>query len=419
MRAENLGRTARLRLYSVAELIALPQPSWLIDQLITEGALVGLYGPPGEGKTFLALDWALSIAHGERWLETAVLQGPVLYIAAEGGRSIGKRVAAWMQSRGVETVGTAFFLLESLQLRNLADVGRLTTALEELEITPRLIVADTLARCFVGGEENSAKDMGDFVEGLEWIRRTTGAAVMVLHHTAKPRNKKRGNHVERGSNALRAAADVMIEVSRGDDGTITVINTKQKDAEEFANIRLRLQEVEVTPRSGNATTSCVFVSARSANLDSQPSLAPELRRTLAALPDGEVTRKRWSEVAELAERTLDHHREQLVNGGYVRAVKRGIYEITAKGVAARRTAATATHLQSADRGRMPAHAAATATTPLGVAVAAGSAGEGMHLGGLDPAVTSDDTSRLGTAETRSTTAVDTSNVSGHENGGHQ
>ena len=40
---------------------------------------------------------------------------------------------------------------------------------------------NTMARTLVGGDENSAKDMGEFVSNVENIRRETGACVLVVH----------------------------------------------------------------------------------------------------------------------------------------------------------------------------------------------------------------------------------------------
>ena len=44
-----------------------------------------LYGPTGIGKTFLALDWAMSICSGQPWFGQEVRKGQVLYVLAEGG----------------------------------------------------------------------------------------------------------------------------------------------------------------------------------------------------------------------------------------------------------------------------------------------------------------------------------------------
>jgi hypothetical protein len=44
------------RLYTWQELKGLPEPDWLIDGVPPKDGLTVLYGAPGLGKTFLALD---------------------------------------------------------------------------------------------------------------------------------------------------------------------------------------------------------------------------------------------------------------------------------------------------------------------------------------------------------------------------
>ena len=52
----------RFKLYTIEELEDLPDPDWLINGLIPENSLVELYGEPGAGKSFLALDFRAIIA---------------------------------------------------------------------------------------------------------------------------------------------------------------------------------------------------------------------------------------------------------------------------------------------------------------------------------------------------------------------
>jgi RecA/RadA recombinase len=357
----------RLRLYSVSELFDLPAPDWLIEGAIGIGALAGLYGPSGEGKSFLALDWALSVATGRPWMERAVRCGAVVYVAAEGGRSIGKRVEAWMNAHDVTDVPRAFFLLEGVQVRNPEELQALVERIQELEIQPNLVVLDTLARCFVGGEENSAKEMGEFVDGLQRLQQRTGAAVLVLHHTGK-----QGNEIERGSTALRAAADVMVRVVKSKDGVLTVTNNKQKDDEEFGAVMLRLHRVTVGSCSNQQTTSCVLVPT-GATIGAPIVVPAHLRPSLEALaqcPERVATTSEWAIRAGQKERTLHSHRKRLVAEGYVEGAGHGRYSLTEKGRSALEGAATATHLHVALDTGMPSGTAATATTPEGVAVAA-------------------------------------------------
>ncbi len=309
----------RLKLYSIAELLALPGPTWLLEKICTTGALVGVYGPSGHGKSFLALDWALSIAAGKKWQGRSVQQGMVVYVAAEGGQSISKRVKAWTEARGLDDIPAAFFLLEGIQVRDRGDLEPLVRRIRERGGNPVLIVIDTLARCFVGGDENSAKEMGEFVAGLGWLCEQTGATVMVLHHTGK-----QAHEMERGSSALRAAADAMILVSK-DDSAITVTNNKQKDAEEFEEMSLHLQQVVFD----DGETSCVLQGVDSPTTKLQ-DLAGGLRRTLLMLANTPkaLTTEDWQERTGLPQRTLHNHRKELVKLKYVSEIARGVYKAT-------------------------------------------------------------------------------------------
>src|SRR5262249_46295895 len=84
-----------LRLLTLADLDNLPDPEWLVDGLVGQNALVVLFGPPGVGKSFLALDLALSIATGRPWLGRKTTQGGVVYVYAEGTSELKHRAAAW------------------------------------------------------------------------------------------------------------------------------------------------------------------------------------------------------------------------------------------------------------------------------------------------------------------------------------
>jgi hypothetical protein len=59
-------------------------------------------GDAGCGKTFLALDLSLHVAAGLDWFGRRVNQGAVIYIAAEAGRGIINRVAAFKRAHGCD-----------------------------------------------------------------------------------------------------------------------------------------------------------------------------------------------------------------------------------------------------------------------------------------------------------------------------
>lgn len=89
------------------------------------------------------------------------------------------------------------------------------------ELQPTLILLDTQARITVGMEENAAKDMGEFVDKLERLRRASGACVLIVHHMGR-----NGEHM-RGSTALEGAATTILQASK-EDNEITVSCEKQR-----------------------------------------------------------------------------------------------------------------------------------------------------------------------------------------------
>lgn len=221
-------------LLSAAELLTLPPPEWLIDGLVPAVGLSVIYGRSGAGKSFLAIDWALCVASGVPWLGHEVKQRPVVYIAAEGRGGLGVRYRAWTTARGAPDTTAIQFLPEAVRLLEDGAVERLRRTLSTLPERPGLVVIDTMARSLVGGDENSAKDVGAFVAAIDGL----ADAVLVVHHTGKTGN------AERGSSALRAAADLMAKVDRaGRTPRLTLSCDKLKEAEEWAPLALSMKPI--------------------------------------------------------------------------------------------------------------------------------------------------------------------------------
>lgn len=213
---------------SAREIEQLPAPRFLVDGMIPEGGLAEIHGPPGAGKSFFALSMACSVSLGSPFLGRPVRQGGVVYVAAEGVSGLGARLRAWKQEHGLDVQRdvNVWFKRGAVQLLDNAAVSTFVADVRSYPEPPVLVVLDTFARCFVGGEENSAKDMGLAMEAAATIQRGTGAAVVLLHHS-----RKDGESV-RGSTALPGAMDAMIAV-KNDSGTLRISCEKQKDAAEF------------------------------------------------------------------------------------------------------------------------------------------------------------------------------------------
>lgn len=232
----------RFKLLTADEIDALPDPEWIVDHILPENVLAQLYGPSGLGKTFIALDMALSIATSVKWLGTyeVVKPGPVVYVAAEGGSGIKKRKNAWLDHHNLTNADLGDFRLldEPVQLANPSAVGALIKAVEgsfpDREL--KLVVIDTQTRCTEGVDEDKVKEMGPVVGAAERMRRTVGGSVLLVHHPGWA-----GGH-PRGSNSVPAAINTMIAIKEK-NGLLCLVCEKQKDDEEFEDIQITLTPV--------------------------------------------------------------------------------------------------------------------------------------------------------------------------------
>ncbi|WP_051284523.1 AAA family ATPase [Desulforegula conservatrix] len=120
-----------------------------------------------------------------------------------------------------------------------------------------LIVIDTVARSFGAGDENSAKDMGQFIAECDRLKALYGSTVFLVHHTGIA-DKSRA----RGSSSLKGAVDAEFKVERyaKDKSIITLTCTKMKDAEypEPLAFTLRSVDLDITDEEGNPLTSAIL-----------------------------------------------------------------------------------------------------------------------------------------------------------------
>ncbi|HEX7041243.1 MAG TPA: AAA family ATPase, partial [Trueperaceae bacterium] len=190
----------RPKLLRLNELAGHPPGPYLIKGLLQRHSHAVLYGAPGAGKTFVALDIAFHVASGRLWRGRRVHQGVVLYLAYEGIGGLAKRAAALLHHYGDVSDVPLYVVGADYNLREKAGRQALAADLGQLPEKPVLVVIDTLARAMKGGDENSAQDMGALNDAVSALIQATGACVMLVHHSGK--NKASG---ARGSSALLGA----------------------------------------------------------------------------------------------------------------------------------------------------------------------------------------------------------------------
>jgi hypothetical protein len=226
------------RVLTRSALLDLPDPEPLIDNVLDQGTTALLYGKWATAKSFIALDWALSVATGRQWQARDTERRRVLYIAAEGAYGFKGRIAAWEVGWQTPVGDAGFGLLPCpVNLTNHLDVDSLAALIDWGGYS--FVVLDTLARCMVGADENSAKDCGRVVDSMSRLLQITpdGRGVILgVHHAGKD------GKTLRGSSAFEGAADTVYFTSR-DGGVITLDREKRKDGPEFDRHRLKLDPI--------------------------------------------------------------------------------------------------------------------------------------------------------------------------------
>jgi hypothetical protein len=280
-----------LRALSIGELYARPKPGWRVDQVLPDGALAELVGDSESLKSFIAIHMGLCIASGRAdFFNYKVKQGPVLYIAAEGGGAFQFRLRAWAHYHGVDIREMPFWTIVAPV--NLRDVG-FQNELREIvrDKKPVLIVVDTLHRCIPGAEENSSRDLGEVVGFATRLQSESGSAVLFLHHPPKGDRNGRG----RGSGALYYAADTelssVIEGEENDDGSkvVKLAVKKQKDDSKVSlTLTNRIVPVfnehgdAMANEFGRAITSCILELATDEDIEAANSSNDDLESLVLA-----------------------------------------------------------------------------------------------------------------------------------------
>ena len=330
------------RILTRSEIKTLNPTQYLISRIIPERGFVSLVAPPSSKKSFVAIDMAASIATGHTFFDRAVRKGNVLYCIAEGQAGMQKRLRAWELFRGIEITESSFGIIPQAQMLNQNDViSCLVEAV--MEHASRfgqidLIIFDTLNRS-LDGDENSARDMSNFVRGVTRLINELGTAVMVVHHPSKS-----GIGGARGHSALNGAVDVGLEIQNGGQTKFTLrCDAKPpKDDEPAAPLTIQSHIIDLSEEfgfddEGQPITSLALEKADRAfsamsNAPAAISLASQLD---AALPSiiGEKTMSR-AEILEIlrgegvqaSDKTVNRTLRRLLEVGKLRQPIKGSYQ---------------------------------------------------------------------------------------------
>jgi len=224
------------KVYSGRDLLTqqFPEPRWAIKGLLPEGLTI-LAGRPKSGKSWMGLDWSLSVCQGGNAMgKFTTEKGEALYIGLE---DIPRRIQGRLKMMlGIEPQFTFLdgfhFMNEFLKLEEGGE-EQLKTILEEKPAL-RLVIIDTYAR-FTSRKAYNDLYTEDYAIGakLQKLALDYRIALVVIHHTRKTQSEYALDDVS-GTTGVTAAADAVFVIKKSIYGTELHITGRDIDEQALA-----------------------------------------------------------------------------------------------------------------------------------------------------------------------------------------
>ena len=268
--SKNLGPSISGLVLNVSELYAKASSvRWAVKGVIAEQSLGFIYGASGTFKSFVALDYALHRCYGMKWLGRRTKSSVAVYLAAEGGAGLMRRIEAWHRHRGMVWQDCKLLVvIVPLTLRTHARTLR--EAIEACGVKPGDVIVDTMSQTFTGNE-NSNDEVADFLRVLgSELRDALACAVTVVHHSGHSATER-----PRGASSIIANVDFAFGVFRDEKEMLCTLEfLKVKDGERPDPVSFDMTSIELgTDEDGDAITSLV-----ACHLASQAALSDAVQR---------------------------------------------------------------------------------------------------------------------------------------------
>lgn len=268
----------------------LPEQSssdgWLVEGLWSQLAVGFIAGHPKCGKSWLALDMAVSVASGTDCLGCfkVLKAGPALvYLAEDPLPRVRERIGSLCAHKSISLTGLELNVITApcLWLDREEDRDSLDEALERLK--PRLLVLDPLIRLH-GLDENSSAEVSALLGFLRYLSRKHELSIVVVHHMSKKSRRQLGQAL-RGSSDLHAWSDSSAYLTRQKDHLLLTLEHRSAPAPEPLELTLSAGRDGKTPhleRLAPSAASPVLAPAGAATTDPSPdSLADSVYSLLS------------------------------------------------------------------------------------------------------------------------------------------
>lgn len=243
--------------------------SWVVPGIIPEAGCGLLVSAPKVGKTRIAIEMALGLATGSKPLGLSLRRpmavgffsledGEYLFSSRlDSGMRDGRATYHW--DGHIKRTGdqisweppkpmSLFTNFAQVDLSDETEQQRLYETILKYEL--KLVIIDTLSMAIGKSDVSNSKDMYAILKGIKTIAKTTGCAIMFIHHTRK-RVFEKGESIQEmvlGSTALHAWSDfIMNLVAPAEDSDLLRLGVQTKMGNDVHHIDTRLKIIKKPP----------------------------------------------------------------------------------------------------------------------------------------------------------------------------
>lgn len=221
---------------SVSEVLEhVPEPEWIVENYIPKSGMVLLCGEAEKGKTWFALDLAIELTRGGKWLgQFPVKQSKVLYIDEEKPKAFFKKRLRLLSNAKEYTptsTSLAFSFQKGMKLDRERGIKLFTKLLEKHQ--PDVVILDAFAD-FLTGKENDVSDILKIYDLLKMMRKKYNTTFVIIDHEKQAMMDRQGKVIineeylgndVRGSKSKRNVVDTQLSFKMV-DGNLKVFHSK-------------------------------------------------------------------------------------------------------------------------------------------------------------------------------------------------
>jgi archaellum biogenesis ATPase FlaH len=213
----------------------IPEPKWILEPYIPESGLVLLCGEAERGKTWLALDLAIELTRGGKWLgQFETKKSKVMYIDEEKPKAFFKKrlrlLGTYKNYLPLKDM-LQFSFQKGMKLDRERGVKLFLTLLERHN--PNVVILDAFAD-FLTGKENDVTDILKIYDILKTARKKYNTTFIIIDHEKQAAMDRAGKVIineayvgndVRGSKAKRNVVDTQLSFKMV-DGQLKVFHSK-------------------------------------------------------------------------------------------------------------------------------------------------------------------------------------------------